>query len=104
MPNYDNKTGVSLLWIADQMDDFIFLEEFSMLAEQQRLNFNVMLRENKPGWIGPFGKLTKSHMLDFMPPPGDDTALLLISNSTEYKQLQPLLDEMNYSNFMAPGV
>lgn len=71
MPNYDDKVGVSLLWVGEEPDDFIFLEEFSMLSEQLRLNFNVMLRTSKPGWIGPFGKVNSSHIKSFMPPPGD---------------------------------
>ena len=44
MPNFDNKTAVSLLWIGEEPDDFVFIEEFSTLAEQNRLNFNLMLR------------------------------------------------------------
>ena len=44
MPNFDSETGVSLLWIGEEADDFVFIEEFSTLAEQQRLNFNLMLR------------------------------------------------------------
>ena len=63
------------------MDDFIFLEELSMLAEQQRLNFNVMLKENKPGWLGPFGKITKTHIESYMPPPGDQTAMIVMAGS-----------------------
>lgn len=71
MPNYDSQTGVSLLWIGEEPDDFVFLEEFSLLSEQLRLNLNLMLREPKPGWIGPFGKVNKSHIKSYMPPPSD---------------------------------
>jgi hypothetical protein len=44
------------------MDDFIFIEEFSMLSEQYRLNFNLMLREPMNEWVGPYGKINKSHI------------------------------------------
>ena len=69
MPNYDNETGVSLLWIGEQPDDFIFIEEFSTLAEQHRLNFNLMLKEARQGWIGPYGAVNQAHIKSFMPPP-----------------------------------
>ena len=51
------------------MDDFIFIEEFSMLSEQYKLNFNLMLRKPIDGWIGPYGNILKSHIEWFMPPP-----------------------------------
>jgi hypothetical protein len=54
-----------------------------MLAEQLRLNFNVMLRESREGWIGPFGKLNSVHFRSFMPPAGEDTALMLFGGSRE---------------------
>ena len=44
MPNFDSKTALSLLWIGEEPDDFVFIEEFSTLAEQNKLNFNLMLR------------------------------------------------------------
>ena len=69
MPNYDSHTGVSLLWIGEQPDDFIFIEEFSTLAEQHRLNFNLMLREARQGWIGPYGTVNQAHIKSFMPSP-----------------------------------
>lgn len=83
MPNYDNRTGVSLLWVGEDPDDFVFLEEFSMLSEQLRLNCNLMLREPKAGWIGPFGKVGSSSIKSYMPPPGEDTALVIMGGPEE---------------------
>ena len=83
MPNYDNRTGVSLLWVGGQPEDFIFLEEFSMLAEQLRLNFNVMLREGREGWIGPYGRLSAAHLRSFMPAAGEETALVVLGGGRE---------------------
>jgi hypothetical protein len=36
-----------------------------------------MLSENVPGWIGPYGKINESYINDFMPPPTDETIILL---------------------------
>lgn len=44
---------------------------------------NLMLKENKPGWIGPFGNLNSSHIKAYMPPPSDETALMLLGSSSE---------------------
>ncbi|CAM6002795.1 unnamed protein product [Sphagnum balticum] len=96
MPNYDNRTAVSLLWLGQEMDDFVFLEEFSMLAEQFKLNFNVMLHQKQPGWIGPFGPVTETHIRDFMPPPGDDTIILLTGGSKEVAHVLPILKHIGY--------
>ena len=53
-----------------------------MLAEQQKLNFNLMLREMKAGWVGPFGPITKQHIVSYMPPSGPDTVIIIIGCST----------------------
>jgi len=58
------------------------LEEFSLLAEQYKLNLNLMLKENKPGWIGPFGSLNSSYIKAYMPPPNSETALILCGTSS----------------------
>ena len=103
MPNYDNETGISLLWMGREMEDFIFMEEFSMLAEQQKLNCNLMLREMKAGWVGPFGPVTSQHIASFMPPAGPDTVIILIGNSTEdISRLVPMLEELKHSNILLP--
>lgn len=102
MPNYDNKVGVSLLWVGEQLDDFVFLEEFSMLSEQHRLNFNLMLKEPVGGWIGPFGKLNKNHIESYMPPPQDNTALILLGGEKEVGHIRPVLQEMGYKHLVFP--
>jgi hypothetical protein len=102
MPNYDSRTGLSLLWVGEEIDDFVFLEEFSMLSEQFRLNFNMMLKEPAPGWIGPFGRLNQTHIRSFMPPPQDDTALMMLGSSKEVGHMKPILEEMGYEHFMFP--
>jgi hypothetical protein len=79
MPSYDGKTALSLLWMGEDIESFIFMEEFSTLSEQSRLNCNLMLREFKNGWVGPFGPISKTHLTSFMPPAGEDTAIILIA-------------------------
>ena len=102
MPSYDNSTAISLLWVGEETDNFIFIEEFSTLAEQQKLNFNLMLRQLKPGWLGPFGSVTVQQIQSFMPPPGPDTAIMLISGPADIDHLTPILSGLKYENVMRP--
>ena len=55
--NYDNRTGVSLLWLGDKAEDFIFIDEFTSYVEQSKLNMNLMLTKFEKGWVGPYGKV-----------------------------------------------
>lgn len=102
MPSYDGKTALSLLWMGHDIESFIFMEEFSTLAEQSKLNCNLMLKEFKNGWIGPFGPISKTHLTSFMPPAGDDTAIILIAGPAEVKHLSTLLQELGHKNIMLP--
>jgi NAD(P)H-flavin reductase len=101
MPNYDSRTGLSLLWVGQQPEDFVFLEEFSTLAEQQRLNFNLMLESARPGWIGPYGQPNASHLSAFLPPPGEDTALMLLGGA-QIAPVLPILEELGYQHILKP--
>lgn len=83
MPSYDNQTALSLLWVCQEPENFLFLEEFSTLAEQQRLNCNLMLRGLKEGWVGPFGAITAHHIQSFMPPPSPETAIMLVGGPSD---------------------
>lgn len=67
--NYDNETGLSLLWIGDKESDFIFVDEFVTYVEQCKLNMNLMLTTFQKGWLGPYGQVTEDYIKDFMPPP-----------------------------------
>ena len=102
MPNYDSRTGFSLLWVASEMDDFVFLEEFSMLAEQHKLNLNLMLRNPNPGWVGPFGPLNHTHLRSYMPPPSLQTALMILGGPEEVDHLLPLTKKIGYEHVMEP--
>ena len=102
MPSYDGKTALSLLWMGESVESFIFMEEFSTLSEQLRLNCNLMLREFKNGWVGPFGPISKTHLTSYMPPGGDDTAIILIAGPKEVKHLSTLLEELGHKNIMLP--
>lgn len=102
MPSYDNQTALSLLWVCHEPEHFLFLEEFSTLAEQQRLNCNLMLRGLKEGWVGPFGAITAHHIQSFMPPPGPDTAIMLVGGPSDINHLKPILSNLGYDNVMLP--
>lgn len=61
-----------------------------------------MLRDLKPGWIGPYGPITKAHLQSYMPPAGDETAILLIGSPKEVGYLNPILQDLGYTNVMQP--
>jgi hypothetical protein len=61
-----------------------------------------MLRQLKPGWVGPFGLITAQHILSFMPPASPDTALILIGGPADINHLTPLLNDLKYENIMFP--
>ena len=71
-----------------------------MLAEQGRLNFNLMLRENRAGWIGPYGRVNATHVRSYMPPVGDSTAILLLGGTQEMNELIPIVKEIGYENIV----
>ena len=73
-----------------------------MLAEQYRLNFNVMFRRPAEGWIGPYGNITKAHIESFMPVVGEDTALQLFGGPKDVDGLYETLQELGYKNVMYP--
>jgi hypothetical protein len=50
-----------------------------------------MLKDFKNGWVGPFGPISKTHLTSFMPPAGEDTAIILIAGPAEVKHLSTLL-------------
>lgn len=55
--NYDSSTGVSLLWLGDKEEDFVFKDEFTSYVEEGKLNMNLMLTKYEKGWVGPYGKV-----------------------------------------------
>ena len=75
--NYDNRTGISLLWLGDKQEDFVFLRELCAFAEQGKLNMNLMLNKFQKGWLGPYGAVNIHHLQDYMPMPSEDTMIIM---------------------------
>jgi hypothetical protein len=55
-----------------------------------------MIRELRPGWVGPFGTITKQHILSFMPPPSPETALILVGGPGDIDPLKLILSDLQY--------
>lgn len=68
---------MSLLWIGDKEQDFIFLDEFVSLSERGKLNLNFMLTQFEKGWLGPYDKVMEQHISDYMPPPLANSMIIM---------------------------
>lgn len=68
-----------MLWLGDKEEDFVLIDELGEMASRSKINLNLMLTKFEKGWLGPFGKVTKNHVVDFMPPPTqlDDTLIIM---------------------------
>lgn len=100
--NFDQRTGVSLLWLGDKEEDFVFIDELATLVEQTKLNMNLMLTKPEKGWLGPFGKVTRDHLYEYLPPPGnkhDDTFILMSALEGELVDIKTMVAEMGYKNY-----
>lgn len=55
-----------------------------------------MLRSQTKGWVGPYGLITKQHIISFMPPSSPETALILVGGPQDIDHLTPILNELKY--------
>ena len=86
--NYDNNTGISLLWLGDKEEDFVFVDELAGYVEQTKMNMNLMLTKFEKGWLGPYGKVTENQIKDFLPGPSVDTFILMSAMEGELSQIR----------------
>ena len=58
------------------------------------------MKENKPGWVGPYGNITKAQIESYMPPPGDETAMIVMAGTKENNVIRGYLDELGYKHIV----
>ena len=66
------------------MEDFALLEELIWLAEEKKIQVSFLSRKSNSLWSGLKGELTEHHLENYLPPPNDDT-LIMISGRTSFK-------------------
>ena len=66
------------------MEDFALLEELVWLAEEKKIQVSFLSRKSNSLWSGLKGELTEHHLENYLPPPNDDT-LIMISGRTSFK-------------------
>ena len=98
--NHDNQTGISLLWLGDRSEDFVFVNELSSYVEQCKLNMNLMLCGFEKGWVGPYGTVNTTHLEEFLPFPSDDTFIIMSALEGPLEEIKRLVEEHGYKNYI----
>jgi cytochrome-b5 reductase len=97
--NSDPEVKYSMIFGNRTSSDILLKEELDQLQSSPNLKFELQYTIDKPeeNWTGLVGYITKESIEKFIPPPSEDTLILLCGRGAMCKKyLFPLLLDMGY--------
>ena len=77
------------------------MDEFNDLVERRKLNMNILLKNFDKDWLGPVGSPTSDHLLKYLPPPRDDTLILIFGHRNFVADTRKLCQEHGHKNILS---
>ena len=105
--SFNDTTSLSLLWVHEHevsrsiiQDDIVFMNEFNDFVEKGKLNLNLMIENMDKDWIGPVGFVGEDHVKKYLPPPRDDTLILIYGYKDFVRRAKEACEKIGHGNIM----